>query len=230
MKKIKWLFLFLSFVLLFSCENLLELERQNILSVEVPRDSVGFFRARVHGEVVDLINQNTQLIQHGHCWSTLPNPTIENDTTAFGVTELGVSFTSTLGKLNSGTTYYVRAYVSDSTETYYSNQAVFSTNPFASVDILSGTSTGNTAIIVSSIDLNGLPRIPNHGHVLSEEGKIPTLNDNLRITSLGVYREGDGTFVSSFEDLRAGSYVVRGYISNQQEQVIYSRAITIIIR
>jgi hypothetical protein len=48
--------------------------------------------------------------QHGHCWSTFSNPTVNDNKTQLGVTSTAVAFTSNLTNLQEYTTYYVRAY------------------------------------------------------------------------------------------------------------------------
>lgn len=65
----------------------------------------------------------------GVCWSTSPNPTTNNNYTTNGN---GVgSFTSVLTGLSSNTTYYVRAYATNSVGTAYGNEHSFTTpSPF----------------------------------------------------------------------------------------------------
>lgn len=63
----------------------------------------------------------------GVCWSTSPNPTINDNHTTDGA-GLG-NFTSSLTGLSSSTTYYVRAYAANNLGTSYGEQRVFST-PF----------------------------------------------------------------------------------------------------
>jgi len=61
----------------------------------------------------------------GVCWSTSANPTIGNSKTTDG-NGTG-SFTSNIGGLAPGTTYFVRAYATNSVGTGYGNQLSFST-------------------------------------------------------------------------------------------------------
>lgn len=59
----------------------------------------------------------------GFCWNTTTNPTIENSTTS----ETGTTgaLTSTISGLTSGTTYYFRAYTTNSSGTSYGNEVSF---------------------------------------------------------------------------------------------------------
>ena len=62
----------------------------------------------------------------GVCWSTSQNPTINNSHTTDG-SGTG-SFTSNLTGLTAGTTYYVRAYATNSEGTAYGSQVTFTTH------------------------------------------------------------------------------------------------------
>ncbi|MCQ2272205.1 MAG: hypothetical protein MJZ72_05400 [Bacteroidales bacterium] len=87
----------------------------------------------------------------GVCWSTSHNPTISNSYTSNG-TGTG-SFTSNLTGLNPNTTYYVRAYATNSIGTAYGNEVSFSALqdgqpcPGASIVVDYDGNTYNTALI-----------------------------------------------------------------------------------
>lgn len=68
------------------------------------------------------------IIARGVCWSTSPAPTIADSTTSNG-TGTG-SFLSSITGLISSTTYYVRAYATNSAGTAYGNEVVFVTTVF----------------------------------------------------------------------------------------------------
>ena len=60
------------------------------------------------------------ITSRGICWGTKENPSITDNKTADGI---GIgTFTSTITELISGSTYYVRAYSTNSAGTSYGNQ------------------------------------------------------------------------------------------------------------
>ncbi|MFY7884737.1 MAG: hypothetical protein ACOVOV_07840, partial [Dolichospermum sp.] len=66
------------------------------------------------------------IIEKGICWSTTANPTINDNKVASNYTATG-SFISELTELNSSTTYYVRAYATNSIGTVYGDEVNFTT-------------------------------------------------------------------------------------------------------
>jgi hypothetical protein len=68
-------------------------------------------------------NGGSTITARGFCWSTTTNPTIENSISS----ETGTTgaLTSTITGLTSGTTYFFRAYITNSTGTVYGNQISF---------------------------------------------------------------------------------------------------------
>ena len=79
--------------------------------------------ALVTGEVIIIGDRSAT---RGFCYSTTSNPTILNDTTMDG-TGLGV-YTGSIRNLIPLTTYYVRAYATNSMGTAYGNEVVFTTD------------------------------------------------------------------------------------------------------
>lgn len=103
----------------------------------------------------------------GVCWSTSPNPTINDSHTTDGA---GIgAFTSSLSNLSDYATYYVRAYATNSKGTRYGNQVMFMTAggsisftvngvTFEMVDVAGGTFTmGGTSEQGSDVYDNELP-------------------------------------------------------------------------
>lgn len=81
----------------------------------------------------------------GVCWSTSQNPTTTNSFTTDG-SGTG-SFTSNLTLLNSGTTYYVRAYATNTAGTAYGNEVSFTTMQYPKIRLKSGNGLNTGAHI-----------------------------------------------------------------------------------
>ena len=77
--------------------------------------------------------------ERGICWSISPNPTTSGSHASSG-TGTG-SFSSTLTGLTLGTTYYVRAYATNSHTTAYGNEVSFT---LYTIDVLANPSNGGT--------------------------------------------------------------------------------------
>jgi sugar lactone lactonase YvrE len=73
----------------------------------------------------------TSVTERGVCWSTTSNPTIADAKTTNG-TETG-TFTSSITGLSPVTTYYIRAYATNSVGTVYGNEIVVNTPMYAPV-------------------------------------------------------------------------------------------------
>jgi len=86
---------------------------------------------------------------YGVCWNTASGATISNSKTTDG-TGIG-SFTSSLTGLTANTTYYVRAYATNSAGTAYGNEQTFTTLCSAP----SATTNAATNIISTTATLNG---------------------------------------------------------------------------
>ena len=74
---------------------------------------------------------NSQITIKGICWSNSPNPTVNNDTTVNGF-GLG-SFVSNISNLNYNTTYYFRAYATNSNGTGYGNELSLNIGSFTNI-------------------------------------------------------------------------------------------------
>ncbi|MCF8368554.1 MAG: hypothetical protein K9G76_05890 [Bacteroidales bacterium] len=66
-------------------------------------------------------------IDHGVCWSTEENPTIDDNKTSEGIVSATGAFTSGITGLSPSTKYYVRAYATNNTGTSYGEQVQFTT-------------------------------------------------------------------------------------------------------
>jgi formylglycine-generating enzyme required for sulfatase activity len=90
----------------------------------------------------NIVNDGGSLItSRGVCYSINPNPTIANNTTSDGL-NVGV-FTSNITSLTQNTTYYVRAYATNSSGTAYGDEIEFTTQNSGG----SGTYPGQTVFV-----------------------------------------------------------------------------------
>jgi hypothetical protein len=82
---------------------------------------------------------------YGHCWSINPMPTVADAITNLGTTNSTGIFSSNLTGLLSNTTYYVRAYATNSYGTSYGNELSFKTKAsscnYINCESLSGFNT-----------------------------------------------------------------------------------------
>jgi uncharacterized protein (TIGR02145 family) len=81
--------------------------------------------AEAAGEIISL--GSSDIIQHGHCWSIDPDPSIEDFKTELGPTSSTGAFSSDLTGLEEETTYYVKAYATNSEGTGYGDEVIFTT-------------------------------------------------------------------------------------------------------
>lgn len=162
------------------------------------------------GDVTD--DGGTPVTAKGICWSTGHNPTIALATKTTDGTGTG-SFSSTLAGLSTGTTYYVRAYASNTLGTAYGNEVGFVATTQPTLAIL--TTLSAVGITASSASCGG--EITSEGNVPVTVRGIcwsttpePTIADhNIPVGS------GPGIFTSSITGLAASTtYHVRAYAVN----------------
>lgn len=83
-----------------------------------------------------LVDGGSTVINRGMCWSTNPNPTVDDFKKGSGA---GVShFDVLLSPLEFNTTYYVRAYATNDAGTAYSDELSFTTTNECTLNIFSG--------------------------------------------------------------------------------------------
>jgi len=147
----------------------------------------------------------------GVCWSTSQNPTIANSKTIDGT---GTSnFNSSITGLNYSTTYWVRAYATNSQGTSYATQISFTT---LAAQIPSVAPTTAVTNITSTTATSGGNITSGNGSTATARGVCWSTSSNPTIAnSKTVDGSGGGTFTSSITGLTANNlYYVRAYATN----------------
>jgi len=169
--------------------------------------SITTFSALSGGTITD--EGGTEIIAKGVVWGTSTNPTIDLPTKTMQGTG-GDSFSSDLTGLEWETTYFVRAYATNSTGTGYGDEITFTTEP---VEIITSAITDTTLISATSggsITGDGGSSIGPRGAVWSTSPN-PTVN----LTSKTEDGNGSGTFSSAITGLDwETKYYVRAYATN----------------
>jgi hypothetical protein len=148
----------------------------------------------------------------GVCWSTSSNPTVALSTKTTDGSGTG-SFTSSITSLVAGSTYYVRAYATNSVGTAYGTQVVFATTAYALPTLTTTAISGITNTAASSggsITNDGGAAVTARGVCWSTSSN-PTVALSTKTTD----GSGTGSFASSIIVLVAGTtYYVRAYATN----------------
>lgn len=174
-----------------------------------PVDNISEISAVCGGNVT--FDGGATVTARGVCWSTSHNPTIANNHTSDG-NGIGI-YTSNIIGLIPNTTYYIRAYATNSIGTTYGNEVSFTTLSVVSLPIVTTTTVTNITEHSAS----------SGGNVISEGGATvitrgicwntypnPTIANSHTEDGTGV-----GSYTSSLTNLTANTtYYVRAYATN----------------
>jgi len=120
--------------------------------------------------------------QHGVCWSTSTDPTIDDNRTEEGALSSTDSFTSSITGLSAGTTYYCRAYATAAGGTVYGESVSFTTatayvppSGDNTVYITSNSQTVTSGTVVNTGDHTGVT--VSYGVSVTNSGTLTDLNN-----------------------------------------------------
>ena len=145
----------------------------------------------------------------GICWSTNPNPTLNDSVNPNG----SVSGTTNLNltNLSPGTTYYIRAFAANGGGTAYGNQLTFVTGAaLPTLTTINATNiTFNSAIVGGNVSNDGGAPVTARG-VCWSTSQNPTLANNSLIIGSGL-----GAFTDTITGLSGNTtYYVRAFATN----------------
>ena len=154
-------------------------------------------------------NGGYDVTERGICWNTMGNPDLKNQHTSNG--SGNGSFISNMTDLTAGTTYYVRAYATNSKGIGYGNELTFTTSKgTVTLSIAAATNiTASSATCNVTISSDGGSTITERGICWSTE-QYPTVNEQHV-----AYDSGTGTFTAAMKNLTLSTtYYVRAYAVN----------------
>ena len=159
----------------------------------------------------DVIATNCDdLTARGVCWNTTGNPTVDDSHTTDGNTAGG--FTSSVTGLECGTTYYVRAYATNSAGTSYGEEYEVTTLAPTIPDVATLSATlynGLNMIVISEVTSENCEAISPRGICYSTSPN-PTVSDLHTNHFIGL-----GTINDTIIELNTGTtYYVRAYATN----------------
>ena len=135
--------------------------------------NTGKVSATSGGDVTN--NGGSAIISSGLCWSTNPNPTVDLSTKTINLGP-SIQYSSNITGLNTSTTYYVRAYATNSAGTGYGNQLSFVTQNSIDTELSNitiGTQIWTTVNLDVSTYRDGTP-IPSGGSTSSQWSNLTT--------------------------------------------------------
>ncbi|MCR4812884.1 MAG: hypothetical protein K5867_09875 [Bacteroidales bacterium] len=154
---------------------------------------------------------NATVTARGVCWSTSHNPTVSNSHTTDG-SGTG-SFTSSITVLSANTTYYVRAYATNSVGTAYGSEVSFTTSAIVSLPTVTTSSVGSITLSTATCGGN----VTNDGNAtVTARGVCWSTSHNPTVSySHTTDGSGTGSFTSSITWLSSNTtYYVRAYATN----------------
>ena len=200
-----------AFVLIISCTNEFDYGKLVNAVKTVEFSNVTQTTADVSGNVIT--DNGASLSARGICYGTSNNPTISGMKKVFDTSTLG-NYTCRLDNLSPSTTYYARAYATNSYGTAYGAAVAFTTLQ-ATIPIISTTTaasliTATTATTGGNITNSGAYIVTSRGVCYSSTVTVPTIAGLKTVNGTGI-----GSFASALTGLTANTtYYIRAYAIN----------------
>jgi hypothetical protein len=185
--------------------------------------SISINSATAKGNIINI--GSSPVTQYGHLWSSVNNvPTFNDSKSQLGSANAAINFNSQLTGLTTNTTYFVRAYATNSAGTSYGKVLTFTTSSLANTlpTVTTDSITKiyfdplNSAQLYGTIKDTGSSNLTNWGHCWSSTTTTPTINDG-KLDNHGYFA---GVLPYKFESdpfgifTPATTYYVRTYAIN----------------
>lgn len=167
-------------------------------------------RSAQSGGTITTEGTGESILSRGVCYSTTPIPTKMNDTISSGSGK--GTFSVNLINLQKSTTYYICAYITGESGTYYGDIKQFTTS-----DGLARLKTESVINITNTGAELGGDITDDGGSPVTERGVVWGTNENptIDLTTKTSDGKGNGSFRSALNGLTAGeTYYVRAYATN----------------
>jgi uncharacterized protein (TIGR02145 family) len=153
----------------------------------------------------------TSIIEYGVCWAKTKDPTINNDKTS-NCSGTANNYRCIISDLIPCTTYYVKAYATNSDSTVYGKEVFFTTKgalPTLTTIVVDNSITSNSVTSGGNITSDTCTTVIARGVCWSKDS-IPTIKNDSTVDGSGI-----GYFNSNIINLNAGTkYYVRAYATN----------------
>jgi len=202
------------FILVFSgivfnnCQKLERITGISSAGVDiVERQSAEFYL-----EIGDLSGQGEN--KYGFCWATHTEPVLSDSLVYTGLNAVaGERYSSSIGHLKTNTAYYMRAFIVENGQTFFSDEVRFSTLE-ANLPVVTGGSatniTGTTADCEAAIAGDGGSSIISAGFCYNTSGN-PVVNDSVKYISV----DGNAIVLKITGLLPVTRYYVRAFATNE---------------
>ena len=153
---------------------------------------------------------------YGVCWNTTGTPTVSDSRTDGGAVSQTGAFTASMTSLTAGTTYYVRAYATNTAGTSYGDAVCFTTSAASVPTVTTASVTtydSSSATLGGNVTADGGAPVTERGVVYSSTDATPAIGES------GVTQDTNGTGTDSFSEPITGlsegtTYYVRAYATN----------------
>ncbi len=175
--------------------------------ITAPISNITGFNAISGGQITS--DGGTTIIARGVCWDVNPSPDLNDNFTSDGI---GIgNFTSSLTNLSPNTTYYFRAFATNSGGTVFGNEIFFTSGASLPI-VVTGISSNisyNTSTISGEVTSDGGATVTQRGICYSTTTN-PTISNSIVVSGSGI-----GTFSSNLAGLTGTTtYYARAFATN----------------